>query len=173
MNYFENTTKELMYYIDKCNDPNISDRELMEIETLYGMLDFSLTWTEDDFKTLDKYVGAKLQSKFNTDVRDVKTYFQNKVLDSVKTGVITKEQMKKSKTIKKILTGIDKFLDMGDKFRSKAENYTKGFDGRYSGPSSIKSFCEVRLGYITDLIDKVSELESKLTNEITELMFAD
>ena len=72
MNYFENTRKELMYYIDKCNDPNISNRELMEIETLYGMLDFSLTWTEDDFKTLDKYVGAKLQSKFNTDVRDVK-----------------------------------------------------------------------------------------------------
>lgn len=173
MNYFENTTKELRYYIDKCNDPNISDRELTEIETLYGMLDFSLTWTEDDFKKLDKYVGAKLQTKFNTDVRDIKTYFQNKVLDSVKTGVITREQMKKSKTIKKILTGIDKFLVMGDKFRSKAENYEKGYDGRYCGPSSMKSFCEVRLGYITDLIDKVSELESKLTNEITELMFAD
>lgn len=173
MNYFENTTKELMYYIDKCNDPNISDNDLLEIETLYGMLDFSLTWTEDDFKILDKYVGAKLQSEFNTDVRDVKTYFQNKVLDSVKTGVITREQMKRSKTIKKILTGVDKFLDMGDKFRSKAENYKRWDDGRYSGPDSIKSFCEVRLGYIAQLIDKVSELESKLTNEITELMFAD
>lgn len=173
MNYFENTTKELRYYIDKCNDPNISDRELREIETLYGMLDFSLTWTEDDFKTLDKYVGAKLQSNFNTDVRDVKTYFQNRVLDSVKTGVITREQMKKSKTIKNILTGIDKFLLMGDKFRCKAENYEKGYDGRYCGPCSIQSFCEARLGLIADLIDTVSELESKLTNEITKLMFAD
>ena len=28
MNYFENTRKELMYYIDKCNDPNISDAYL-------------------------------------------------------------------------------------------------------------------------------------------------
>jgi hypothetical protein len=173
MTYFENTRKELMYYIDKCTDPNISDKELSEIETLYGMLDFSLTWTEDDFKTLDKYVGVKLQSNFNTDVRDVKTYFQNKVLDSVKTGVITREQMKRSKTIKKILTGVDKFLQMGDKFRCKAENYKKWFDGRYSGPGSIKSFCEVRLGYITDLTDTIAELDSKLTNEITKLMFAD
>ena len=173
MNYFENTRKELMYYIDKCNEHNISNKELLEIETLYGMLDFSLTWTEDDFKILDKYVGAKLQSNFNIDVRDVKTYFQNIVLDSVKSGVITREQMKKSKTIKKILTGVDKFLDMGDKFRCKAENYKRWSDGRYSGPESIKSFCEVRLGYLTNLIDKVSEFESKLTNEITELMFAD
>jgi hypothetical protein len=34
MNYFENTRKELMYYIDKCTDHNISDEELSEIETV-------------------------------------------------------------------------------------------------------------------------------------------
>ena len=173
MNYFEKTRKELMYYVDKCNDPDISERELLEIITLNGMLDFDSTWTKRDFTILDTYVGAKLQSNFNTDVRDIKTYFQNKVIDSVKSSVITKEQMKKSKTIKKILTGVDKFLDMGNQFRCKAENYKRWSDDCYSGPGSIKSFCEVRLGYITDLMDIVGDLESKLTNEITKLMFAD
>lgn len=171
MDYFKKTREFLEEYLD--TNPKLkkmTPQEAHEFESLCGQVKFEEVWTEKDFNILDAEIGVKAQNAYLQDMRDIKLYFMNRLIDLAKTGLVTKAEIRKAAGIGVTLRALDKLAAGSDAFRCKPEQYTRYDDGSYQSPYSLNSVCRIRMNLLLKLTDTVVELDRKFTGVLTKLI---
>lgn len=171
MNYFKKTREFLERYLS--TNPELKKmrpQEAYEFEPLGGQVKFDEVWTEKDFQVLDAEIGVKAQNAYLQDMSDIKVYFMNRLIDLAKTGLVTKEEIRKVAGIKSTLKALDQLAAGSDSFRCKAEQYERYDDGTYHNPYDLNSICRARMNLLLTLTDTVVELDKKFSEALTKIL---